>query len=162
MKRLSLLPARLFSKALLVWLLIGFSNMVNAQKLSSKQEKYYQQQILVYINQYRSNKGLNALALNDGLNTIALSHSRNMCNGSVAFGHDGFNGRMSQAKRINPNLRGFAENVAYGMQTPQEVSQDWYGSSGHRRNLLGDFSLTGIGVERGSDGYLYFTQIFEK
>lgn len=137
----------------------GFSQ---AQRLSKREERFYQQEILKYINQYRSQRGLNALVLNDDLNTIAYSHSSGMSRGSVAFGHDGFNDRMAKARSITGNLSGFAENVAYGMQSPKEVSQDWYGSSGHRRNLLGNYLWTGIGVERDRDGYLYFTQVFER
>ncbi len=143
-----------------IFLLVG--NLIYAQKLSSQQEKNFQQEILQYINQYRSQKGLSALVLDENLNSIAYQHSRDMSTRAVAFGHDGFRDRLSQAKKQNPKMLGFAENVAYGMQTSQEVTKDWYGSAGHKRNLLGNYTLTGIGVERASDGYLYFTQIFER
>ncbi|WP_447642921.1 MULTISPECIES: CAP domain-containing protein [Chitinophagaceae] len=142
--------------------LLVMYRFTQAQRLSNREERYYQQNILRYINQYRTQKGLNALMLDDGLSTIAYMHSRDMSRGNVAFGHDGFNDRMAKARLSNSKLAGFAENVAYGMQTPQEVSQDWYGSSGHRRNMLGNYLLTGIGVERADDGYLYFTQVFER
>lgn len=140
----------------------SFQSTVFAQKLSSKQENYYQSEILKYINQYRAKKGLSALVLDDNLNDIAFGHSQGMSKGNVAFGHDGFNDRLAKAKKFNTKLSSFAENVAYGMQDPKEVSKDWYSSSGHRKNLMGNFLRTGIGVERGDDGYLYFTQIFER
>ncbi|MFT4203524.1 MAG: CAP domain-containing protein [Chitinophagaceae bacterium] len=141
---------------------LAFHYCGQAQRLTKREEKFYQQEILKYINQYRSNKGKGALELDDNLNAIAYRHSRDMSSGNVAFGHDGFDDRMAKVRKYNPRLAGFAENVAAGMQSPREVSADWYGSSGHRRNLLGDYILTGIGVERGSDGELYFTQVFVK
>jgi len=142
--------------------ILSCSGMAHAQNLSRKQEKYYQQEILKYINQYRANRNLSPLVLDENLNRIAFGHSEDMSDGQVGFGHGGFDDRMAMARRSNTQLRGFAENVAYGLQTPQEVSKDWYNSPGHKRNLLGNYVKTGIGVERASDGYLYFTQIFER
>ena len=33
-------------------------------------------------------------------------------------------------------------------------------SPGHRKNMEGQFNLTGIGCARGKDGVFYFTQLF--
>lgn len=135
---------------------------IKAQALSNNQKLFYQTEILKYINGYRNAKKLQPLTIDDNLSTIAYNHSQNMSGHKTSFGHDGFYERMKMAKSFNPKLTSFAENVAYGLQTPAEVSRDWYGSSGHKKNILGNFSRTGIGVERGEDGYLYFTQVFQK
>jgi uncharacterized protein YkwD len=42
----------------------------------------------------------------------------------------------------------------------REVVDGWLNSPGHRRNIEGDFRLTGIGIAKRSDGMVYFTQIF--
>lgn len=56
---------------------------------------------------------------------------------------------------------GWAENVAVGYRTPTAVMKGWMGSSGHRRNILTcAFRAVGIGVARGGDGRLYWTQDF--
>ena len=84
-----------------------------------------------------------------------------MAEGRVAFGHDGFRGRMS---RMPGSVRGAGENVAmnYGVGDVAKVAVDgWIKSPGHRRNLLGDFDDCGIGVfER--HGKFYLTQLFAK
>ena len=142
--------------------ILALHNYAQAQRLSGKQEKYFQQEILKYINGYRADKGLAALVLDENLSRISYAHSLDMSVGNVAFGHGGFRDRMVKARLSNSKMSGFAENVAYGMQSPQEVSQEWYASPGHKKNMLGTYLLTGIGVERGDGGYLYFTQVFER
>ena len=42
---------------------------------------------------------------------------------------------------------------------PQAV-EGWSKSPEHRKNMLGNFSLTGIGVAQGQEGRYFFTQIF--
>ncbi len=44
----------------------------------------------------------------------------------------------------------------------REVVDGWLHSPGHRRNIMGDFRLTGIGVAEAANGMIYFTQIFVK
>jgi uncharacterized protein YkwD len=55
-----------------------------------------------------------------------------------------------------------AENVASGQMSAREVVDGWLNSPGHRRNIEGNFKLTGIGLARGSRGMIYFTQIFTR
>ena len=42
----------------------------------------------------------------------------------------------------------------------KQVVNMWLNSDGHRKNIEGNYNLTGIGVVKGKDGALYFTQIF--
>jgi uncharacterized protein YkwD len=44
----------------------------------------------------------------------------------------------------------------------REVVDGWLHSPGHRRNIEGDFKLTGIGLAFGHNGNIFFTQIFTK
>lgn len=123
-------------------------------------EAQLQQSVLDYVNQYRKTKRLAPLKMMPLITSEALKHSKNIADGRVEFGHDGFEGRadrlMSQIELSNA----IAENVAYGKFSAQEVVNRWIQSAGHRKNIEGKFTLTGIGIVRRADGYLYFTQIF--
>jgi uncharacterized protein YkwD len=55
-----------------------------------------------------------------------------------------------------------AENVAYGADDATEAVELWLRSAGHKKNIRGNFTHTGISVVRDSDGRLYFTQLFVK
>lgn len=123
-------------------------------------EAQLQQSVLDYVNQYRRGKGLAPLKMMPLITAEALKHSKNIADGRVDFGHDGFEGRadklMSQIELSNA----IAENVAYGKFSAQEVVNRWIQSPGHKKNIEGKFTLTGVGIVRRADGYLFFTQIF--
>ena len=119
-------------------------------------------EILRYVNEYRRSKHLPALQANSFISSIALGHSRDMLSGKTPFGHDGFRDRIDRLrKRLGP-IHVAAENVASGPMGAREVVDGWLHSPGHRRNIEGDFRLTGIGLARRSDGMVYFTQIFTR
>jgi uncharacterized protein YkwD len=52
--------------------------------------------------------------------------------------------------------------ISSGPMGAREVVDGWLRSPGHRRNIEGDFRLTGIGVATARNGMVYFTQIFIK
>jgi uncharacterized protein YkwD len=54
------------------------------------------------------------------------------------------------------------ENVASGQMTAKEAVEGWLQSPGHKRNIEGNFTLTGIGWAKDKRGMIYFTQIFTK
>jgi uncharacterized protein YkwD len=79
-----------------------------------------------------------------------------MAHGRVPFGHDGFQVRSQKVPFFK---RAFAENVAYnmGMGDPVEVAvRGWINSPGHRKNMLSNCNLCGIGVYAYAGRY-YFT-----
>jgi uncharacterized protein YkwD len=118
--------------------------------------------ILRYVNDYRRSRGLPALQANSYISSIALGHSRDMLTGKSPFGHDGFRQRIDKIKGKLGPLHVAAENVASGPMGAREVVDGWLHSPGHRRNIEGDFRLTGIGLAEGANGMIYFTQIFIK
>src|SRR5580692_2173027 len=117
-------------------------------------------EILFFVNEFRRSKGLPALQANSYISSIALGHSRDMLTGKSPFGHDGFRQRIDKISSRLGKLHVAAENVASGPMDAREVVDGWLHSPGHRRNIMGDFQLTGIGVAEGSNGMIYFTQIF--
>lgn len=118
--------------------------------------------ILILINKYRKSKGLPALTDNLVIQQEARRHSMAMASKRIEFGHDGFNIRSKIITSKVPGTNAVAENVAYGSQTAKEVVDGWINSPGHKKNIEGNYKLTGIGVARGEDSRLYFTQIFAR
>ncbi|HEV9036810.1 MAG TPA: CAP domain-containing protein, partial [Puia sp.] len=108
--------------------------------------------ILRYVNEHRRSIGLKPLQANSYISSVALGHSRNIQSGRTPFGHDGFNQRIDLIKKRLGPLHVAAENVAEGPMTAREVVDGWLKSPGHRRNIEGDFRLTGIGVAAARNG----------
>jgi len=125
-------------------------------------------QVHELINQHRLNQGLDSLIWNDACADQCRQHSRDMAEGNVPFGHDGFNERVeSIAVELGITVVAAGENVAYnmGMSDPARAAVDaWLASSGHRQNIEGNYRLTGVGVACPAQESLtfYFTQIFIK
>jgi len=116
-------------------------------------------QILKLVNEHRKSIGLNELQYNKFIHAEALNHSKNMANEVVPFSHDGFDGRYERLiKKIGGSS--MAENVANGQSDAESVVASWLESTGHKQNIEGNYNLTGIGIARGKDGELFFTQIF--
>jgi uncharacterized protein YkwD len=120
------------------------------------------EEILRYVNEYRRSKGLQPLQANSFISSVALDHSRDMLSGKTPFGHEGFRDRIDRIKKRLGPIHVAAENVASGPMGAREVVDGWLHSPGHRRNIEGDFKLTGIGLAYGKRGMIYFTQIFTK
>lgn len=118
--------------------------------------------ILRYVNEHRRSIGLRPLQADSYISSVALGHSRDMLTGRTPFGHEGFRDRIDLLRKHLGPLHVAAENVASGPMTAREVVNGWLHSPGHRRNIEGDFRLTGIGVATARNGMIYFTQIFAK
>lgn len=115
---------------------------------------------LEYTNAYRKKKGLAQVKWHQSIADQATIHSKNMGQGSVSFGHIGFEKRIND---IRPKAYSAAENVFMGNMPGDcaHVAVDsWIKSKGHRKNLEGNYSHCGIGVYKNNQGYWYFTQIF--
>lgn len=114
------------------------------------------------INQYRESKELGALINSDAISKVARLHSDNMATGNTEFGHTGFDERFDNICEDVEGTSGMAENVAYGYLTAKSVSEGWVSSVGHKKNIEGDYTHTGVGISKAKDGTIYFTQIFVK
>jgi uncharacterized protein YkwD len=116
------------------------------------------------INAHRANSGLPPLAFDNQLADLARAHSRDMASGAVEFGHDGFDERWKALE--GRRFSSFAENVAtnnYSRDaTVQRAVTGLLNSPGHRKNIDGQFSVTGVGVAVTPAGDWYFTQLFAR
>ena len=131
---------------------------LHAQKAGSYNEMI--PDILKYVNKHRTDIGLKPLTMNATISAASEEHSKNMATKKIPFGHDGFDGRMSKLAKELPPSYSYAENVAEGATTAKEVVDQWLHSPGHKKNIEGDYNITGIGIAKSTDGTLYYTQIF--
>ena len=59
--------------------------------------------------------------------------------------------------------RAYAENIAYGQSGPEDVTESWMTSAGHRANMLnGTYTELGTGYAVDGRGRPYFVQVFGK
>ena len=121
-----------------------------------------EKEILGYINQYRKSIGKNSLQMIDAASKQAAMHSADMAKGKTPFGHNGFEDRVIKIGVYLGSVHGAAENVAFGQLTAREVVDGWLNSPGHKKNIQGDYTFTGIGVAKDKMGNIFFTQIFLK
>lgn len=142
--------------------IIGSSYAMERSSVPTVSEVQREQMVLVAVNAFRAKKGLPALTFNPIIQREAKMHSNDMERKSVPFGHTGFFERIKYLKGHIKDYNGGSENVAY--YPPNKSASDvvalWLTSSGHRRNILGRYNLTGIGVTRDPRGWYYYTQIF--
>lgn len=133
---------------------IASANEVNLDQLK--------QSVFQKVNEYRVSQNLSPLKLDSAISQPSQQHSQNMAKGEVPFSHNGAEQRFEKISN-KISYQKIAENVGYnsGYNNPAEqVVEGWIKSDGHRKNMLGDYNLTGIGVAKNDKGEYYFTQIF--
>lgn len=81
-------------------------------------------------------------------------------------GHVGPRGSTvgERVRRAGYDYRGVGENLAFGAESVSDAVEGWFGSPGHRRNLLDpDWTETGLGVawhEEDGDVRIVWVQVF--
>ncbi|NOT53407.1 MAG: CAP domain-containing protein [Deltaproteobacteria bacterium] len=122
-----------------------------------------EREVHALVNEHRQDLGLRPLAYDGEIARHARRHSQEMAGGRGSVDHDGAEERRAALSR-RMEFNGFAENVAMNnsatSRTAEVTVRGWLKSAGHRRNMEGDFTLTGIGVARSDTGSYFFTQIF--
>jgi uncharacterized protein YkwD len=127
---------------------------------TSDQEKIVER-VNQLVNEFRKEQGLAPLVVSPFISAEARQHSIDMSrDGRIS--HNGFKQRVGKIQQKIP-YRSAGENVAVnlGYKDPARAAvAGWKKSPDHRKNMLGNFSLTGIGIARGKNGSYFFTQIF--
>jgi hypothetical protein len=104
------------------------------------------------INASRSAAGLGSLQVSGDLVSVARRHTSKM----VA------EGKIFHSSDLGAGLSGWqalGENVGMG-PNPSILHDAFMGSSGHRANILGNYTHVGVGAERAPDGTLFVTVVF--
>ena len=126
-----------------------------------------ERQCLDEVNRVRHARRLAPLDFYADLLPVARQYSRRMAEEHF-FSHDDPQGHTVRERVSDADIkwRIVGENLSYshGYVNPVAASiHGWMESPGHRRNLLdSDYSLTAIGAWIGTDGTVYFTEIFLK
>lgn len=149
-----------FKNFLFILLFFGTITAVQATDLAGKKDVLEPEIILADINNYRFLHHLPPLTLNKQISEQAELHSSEMAKNKVPFGHDGFKERMQSIFTNMHSAEAFAENVAFTGGDPKSVVNLWLNSAGHRKNIEGDYNLTGIGIAHDENNRVYVTQIF--
>lgn len=152
----TLLPA-------IVMLAITFFNPLasRAQKAGTNPYKAMAAEMLKYVNEHRAKMSLAPMAMNNIVTAGAEKHNQNMATRKIPLGHDRFKERMDELTKQLQFAYAFAENVSSGPKTVKAAFAQWLNSKDHKKNIEGKYyNITGIGVQKGLDGQLYFTQIF--
>ena len=122
-----------------------------------------EERIHTLINGYRQSNGRSALSYSSTIASIARLHSQRMANGTVPFGHDGFDARFSEIGTYMTVVR-MSENVSWNSgyaDPPYQAYVGWVNSPGHYANLMdSQVNITGVGAAQAASGAWYFTQIF--
>jgi uncharacterized protein YkwD len=111
------------------------------------------------INAYRAAVGLKALTQNAKLTTVAANHACDMAD-MGKNSHFGSNGAdlVQRVKAQGYKFSAANENVGkFGKSKP---AQWWYGSTGHRDNMLSaKIKEVGLGVALGPDKQFYWVMV---
>jgi hypothetical protein len=115
-----------------------------------------EQGFLSAINSSRSAEGLAPLTINSSLQSHARKHTADM----IAAGYI-FHSTSEELRAAGGSgWSKIGENVGKG-GTVSSLHSAFMASSGHRKNILGDYNYVGIGTDT-SGGYLYVTVVFMK
>ncbi len=116
-------------------------------------------EVINLVNQQRSAHGMPALVTNSSLNSSALVRAKEL---EVRYSHIRPDGQGPNTA-LNVGVKSFGENIAYGYTSSSSVVAGWMASSEHREGILNsEYNATGVGVIKGSDGVVYWVQIFAK
>ena len=104
------------------------------------------------INASRSAAGLAPVSVNSDLVPDARIHSAQMMAAGDIY-------HTSPLSAVASGWEALAENVGAGPSV-DSLHAAFMASSGHRRNILGDYNYVGIGVSQSESGQLWVTVIF--
>ncbi|OLY80719.1 hypothetical protein AYI68_g5183 [Smittium mucronatum] len=110
------------------------------------------------LNSYREKVGKEELVYSPELSKAALIQSQYQKNENIiTHGNKYLNSLSDRIKSIGKNCTRCSENVFMGNGTIEEVMGEWYNSTGHRKNILGDTAEYGF-AKSGE----YWTQVFNR
>ena len=121
-----------------------------------------EQTVLELTNKEREKEKLPALKPNKLLFEAARAHTANMAKkGEMNHELDGKN-PSQRVKAVGYDYSWVGENIAAGEQwSLTGLMEAWMKSDHHRENILKEqYDEIGIGAVRGSDGKIYYTQVF--
>jgi uncharacterized protein YkwD len=132
------------------------------KKFSIAASSAFQSRVLSLVNKARAKAGVKKLTASKALTKAAGWHSSDQAEMRKGQhpGSDGSRGG-DRATAAGFKWRAWGENVAWNYETPDEVFAAWMASPDHRANILSTkFTKFGLATARGSNGQVYWTQMF--
>lgn len=120
------------------------------QKCSNSNASYSpeseEQELLRLINDFRAQNDKGSLVIHERLGAAARHHSQDMAKKNY-FSHKLSNGNSpdENIRCHGYSYRTYGENIAAGHDAAKDTFKQWENSSGHRKNMLGNFNEIGIG-----------------
>lgn len=123
--------------------------------------KSYEMQIIDLTNSVRVKEGLDPLKYSEKATISSKKHSKDMYINDY-FDHINKNNKTPFDRMKNEGIKYLSagENIAAGQTSAIYAHEAWMNSSGHRKNILGDYKYIGVGVEFGGTYKIYYTQNF--
>lgn len=148
-----------FFPAFMIAVAIIFSPSLTRAQFVTHQYKDFENELLKYVNEYRKTIKAKPLRMNMFIGNIAERHSRDLA-AKKEESNEAYKERMDKIYHQLKPVYSFAENVDTGRRSPKEVVEGWLSSPKHKKNLDGDYNLSGIGIVKDADSTMYITQIF--
>lgn len=121
-----------------------------------------EQEILDRTNAERKAAGLDPLVPDEKLFKSAREHAANMAKQKTMSHTLDEKGPGERLADVGYDHFGWAENVASGQRSAEELVKSWMESPGHKANILSDNTQIGIGAATDADGTPYYVQVFAK
>lgn len=114
------------------------------------------------LNQYRMSQNLELFKMNRIASKYAYQHCKNMADGKIPVGHDGFEERMKKIKQEGVAAVSWRENVAMSKPDMNPIDA-WKKSNGHNKAMLTSyFNQVGIGYCMNEEDYSFYVLILMK
>jgi len=134
------------------------SNYVIDLNLAMETDWVMADEILLLVNEHRTSLGLSELRRDQQhASAYAVEHTQYMI-GMNSINHDNFSERSKALKERGAKMVG--ENVAYGYSSAENVVRAWLNSPSHKTVIEGQYTHSGFGVLKNSEGRYYYTQLF--
>jgi len=149
------------------WLALALSPLIvnTASGAEPSNLTSLEENLLAQVNRVRSDHHLVPLVRRTDLDRVAIAHSLDMARRGY-FSHQSPEGanpvdRLQQGGVTDMRLA--AENLGKTTQADPstQIVRSWLQSPDHRNNMLAPaLNFTGIGIARGADGSLIYTQVY--
>lgn len=123
---------------------------------------FMEQKAIVLTNQFRQSYGLPALIFNEQLSRVARLKAEDMRDNNYSLHISPAYGSPDDMIRSSGIFfQTFAENIAGGQATPEEVVNSWICNPDHMNNILNSqFREIGMGYSQGGSYSYYWSQLF--
>jgi len=105
----------------------------------------FDEQFLCLINNHRAENGRDPLSYSAKLSETARLHSKWMSETGIT-NHIGKDGSKFYERCVAQDTACLAENIAMGFTSASNLFELWKNSPGHNANMLGHYTLLGLGI----------------